>query len=154
MNDDKSIVKVEASVSGLELLSCLQFPMELNPSNFKIFQRYIFPEYKKLGSQTELYLLVTFMHLVGNLSVLAKKFIEDGIRCESEYSLKMAAIQEIEGKEKRRSSQDNFVIETEARSNLESQIYEISDQLFYASLDITANIPPVYQTALASQLYK
>lgn len=151
-HDDNTLVRVEAAEDGIELISALKFPIEFIPSDFKIFQRYIFPEYRKLGAQMEQYVLVTFMKLVGKISDYTRKFIEEGIKCETAYMLKLASSQDSESKEKRRTSQDNIFLDSEQRLNLESELDEIANSIFYQSLDITANISYVYQCALAAQL--
>eukprot|EP01022_Parablepharisma_sp_SALTPOND_P028345 TRINITY_DN70831_c4_g1_i1.p5 TRINITY_DN70831_c4_g1~~TRINITY_DN70831_c4_g1_i1.p5 ORF type:complete len:417 (+),score=45.55 TRINITY_DN70831_c4_g1_i1:9200-10450(+) len=91
IQDENTSVAVEAAEGGVELLDFLGDRFELHPTDFKVFSRYIFPEYQKLCKRKEPYAVATFVKIIGKLAVHGKRFIERGLIAHIKYLRDLAA---------------------------------------------------------------
>ncbi len=91
INDECASVAVEAAEGGIELLDSLDHKLELSPTDFKVFVRYIFPEYQKLCARKDCYATSAFIKCLGRLAVHAKRLIERGMISHIRYVCDVAA---------------------------------------------------------------
>ncbi len=151
LQDDSPLVKVEAGVSGLELLERVKNPIALQPTDFKLFQVYIFPEYRKLSRQGSDYIQTTFMSLLGKLATFGKRCIEQQIMNENKYLQEVSVIENTP-RLRRKASQDAFIEVPTLMTNLQIEADEIAKELFLFSLDALVKMDPVYLSPFASNL--
>lgn len=85
LKDENTSVAVEAAEGGIELLDFLDERVELHSTEFKLFSRYIFPEYHHFCTHKELYATATFSKIIGKLAIHGKKLIERGMICHMKY---------------------------------------------------------------------
>jgi len=155
MEDDSTSVQVEAAEGGMELLGAIEIPILLNPTDFKIFQLYILPAYRKMGSNNKSYVRASFMKVLGKICEIGKRFIEQGIMNQTNYFNKLAATEhaaDSENKTRRRASVDFINTSERTISNLDNEIEEMGNSLMSIILDITANTPQIHQSAMVQNL--
>ena len=91
LQDESAAVVVEAAEGGLELLEMIGKGFALSSSDFKIFPRYIFPEYLKLAAHKDEFVVSTLLKCMGRLATLGKRFIERGLIYNIKYTCEVAA---------------------------------------------------------------
>jgi len=140
MEDESPIVQIEAAESGVELLSAIEVPIILGPTDFKIFQLYILPVYQKLGTSQSYTVKATLIKLLGQLCVIGRTLIEQGIINQNQYFLKSEITEE----------QKNS-IENKSISNLDVEIEEIASVLRTIIFDASVWMPRTYQSEIVRQ---
>jgi len=154
MEDESSLVQVEAAESAMEMLDSIKMPVSLAPTDFKIFKLYIMPAYQKIGVGKSEYVKATFMKLIGKICYNGKRFIEQGIASQEEYFVSLAAIEKLgeEFRLKRRSSIDFKVAQETRISNFETEIEDMGNIILSRILDVTYNTPHLYQSSIVKNL--
>ena len=154
LQDDSPLVKVEAGESGLELLEEQRRRKEgivLVPTDYKLFQVYIFPEYRKLGGQGNDYIQTTFMSLMGKLATLGKHYLELQILNEDKYFREMTTIDQTP-RVRRKVSQDTFLELHSSITDFEVEADQIANQLIRFALDAFVKTDTAFLSPIVSHL--
>ncbi len=154
LQDESTLVQAEAAEDGMELLEVVSMPIVLAPTDFKIFQSYIFPEYRRLWTHTDSYTRSTFMKLLGKICIYGKRFIEQGITNETNYFNSAPPTKEEDLRIRRLTSVVDQFGADRAISNLDTEIDEMAAALYSIVLDILSNVETVYQSAFACHLHE
>jgi len=87
IRDPITAVAVEAAEGGIELLDLIGDKIEITKDlDFKIFNMYIFPEYRRLARRKdEFYAVATFAKLLGKLAIHGKRLVEKGMLAHIRY---------------------------------------------------------------------
>ena len=138
LQDENPAVVVQAIEGGMELLDYIVNSLVLPPTDFKVFSRYIFPDYKVLGTHKEQYVISSFLKCIGKLAIHGRKFIESGM---IEHMKHLCNIAENEKKKKDKSGSvheatesDDTVIDT-----YETDLQEVYQTLYSCCLEFAGS---------------
>jgi len=131
MEDESTLVQVEAAEGGITLLEAIKTPVTLLPIDFNVFQLYIFPAYQKLGNKDQIYMKSTFMKLIGKLCRNGKRFIEQGVLNQTNYIKSLRESEHNKGgfKEKKVFAIDFYFATNKTISNSDTIINDMSKML-------------------------
>jgi len=154
MNDESSLVQIEAAESTMELLDSIESPIVLLPTDFKVFQLYIFPTYQKMNLSSDLYIRSSLMKLIGKICVNGRKFIEQGIINQTIYFKSLREKEKFEeSKETKQEGVDFYIGVNTSISNLDTEMDAMESMITSIILDSMSKVSNVYQSAFIPHIH-
>lgn len=154
MEDESNLVQVEAGESTMELLDSVESPIVLLPTDFKVFQLYIFPAYQKLNRTGDIYIRSLLMKLMGKICTNGRKFIEQGITNQTAYFKSLREKEKLEeSKGTKQEGMDFYIGVDKNISNLDTEMEAMEGMISSIVLDTMIKVSNIFQGALIPHVY-
>ena len=151
MEDESTLVQTEAAESIMELLDAIENPIVLLPTDFKAFQLYIFPAYKKKEKSSSLYMKATLIKLMGHICRNGRRFIEQGIINQTNY-FKSLRQKELSKEESKLVGVDYSLGYNRSISNLDTEIDNMRNMVIPMTVCLIYEVPQIFQCGIISHL--
>ncbi len=150
--DENPTVVAEAAEGGLELLEMIGKTFALTSSDFKIFPRYILPEYLKLAAHKDEYVVSTLLKCMGKLAILGKRFIERGLIYNIKYTCEVAAKEDV--KKDSAGSPRSMINPYSLLATYETEAQELFEALEALCLELLEKPRHTHLWSMASHLHE
>lgn len=153
LQDENAAVVVQAIEGGIELLDYIGKSLVLPPTDFKVFSRYIFPDYKILVNHKEQYVVSSFLKCIGKLALHGKRFIESGMIEHLKHLCKIAEKEKMKkGKSEslhEATESDDSVIDT-----YETDAQDVFQALYQCCLDFAGSNLYPFRWIVANHIHE